>query len=321
VWTIAVAAFALTLRPDSLLILPLIALTLLLLAPREFGAARLWLGAAGGAVVASVSILHLLAVRNEGWGTTGPQMSWLYAVANVRTNLPFYFWDGRFSALCGFAAVVGLVAPGSWRERVVLLGYFLAFWLVFLFFYAGSYNYGADVRYSLLTYVPVAILAAVGLWRLADFARRVTGGAWTDRRAFGTIAVILAAQFLWYLPLVRETGEEAWAARADVTFAKQMAARLPPNSIVLTHNPSMFHLWNLSAAQLSVTRGDPHAIDRLLTRFAGGVYLHWNYWCNVPDPVQNSFCQAGLNDFPHELVESRRERDYKFALYRLRPKV
>jgi hypothetical protein len=50
----------------------------------------------------------------------------------------------RFSALCGAAAVVGLLAPGHLRERIALGGTLSsAFWLVFLFFYAGSYNYGA----------------------------------------------------------------------------------------------------------------------------------------------------------------------------------
>jgi hypothetical protein len=317
VWTIAVTAFTLNARPECVLIVPVIALTVLLLAPREFLTRRLWLGAAGGLVVSSPALLHILAVSNEGWGTTGPQLSWHHAVANFSTNFFFFFRDERFSALCGAAAVVGLLVPGRLRERLILGGYFLAFWLVFLFFYAGSYNYGADVRYSLMTFVPIAILAAAGLWRLADHTRWLMRGTWTDGLAFAAIAAILLAQFLWYLPLVRETGEEAWAARADVRYAREFVTRLPPNSVVLTHNPAMFHMWNVSAAQMSVTRGDPHAIERLQARFAGGVYLHWNYWCNVPDPVQNSFCKAGLNEYPHELVESRRERDFEYALYRM----
>jgi hypothetical protein len=317
VWTIAVTAFTLNARPECVLIVPVIALTVLLLARHEFLTRRLWLGAAGGLVVSSLAVLHILAVSNEGWGTTGPQLSWRHAVANFSTNFFFFFRDERFSTLSGAAAVVGLLAPGRLRERLALAGYFLAFWLVFLFFYAGSYNYGADVRYSLMTYVPIAILAAAGLWRLADHVRWWRGGTWTDGLAFASIAAILFAQFLWYLPLVRETGEEAWAARADVRYAREFVARLPPNSVVLTHNPAMFHLWNVSAAQMSITRGDPHAIERLQARFAGGVYLHWNYWCNVPDPVQNSFCKTGLNEYAHELVESRRERDFEYALYRM----
>src|SRR5438067_1663302 len=84
---------------------------------------------------------------------------------------------------------------------------------------------------------------------------------------------------------IRSTGEEACAARADVRYARQFADSLPPNSIVLTHNPSMFHIWGTNAAQLSIARTDPGRIEQLLKRYAGGVYLHWNFWCNVPDRV------------------------------------
>jgi hypothetical protein len=317
VWTISVSSFALAMRPECLLIAPVVGVTLLLLAPGEFLTKRLWLAATGGLLLSWISALHLLAVSGEGWGTTGPQMSWAYARANLAANFFFYFWDARFSTLCGAAAIVGVFTPGRWRERAALIGYFLAFWTVFLFFYAGSYNYGADVRYSLMTYVPLAILAALGFWRLADHVRWLTGQRFTERQAFAAVVAILAAQFLWYLPLVRETGEEAWAARADVRYAKEFAMRLPPNPIVLTHNPAMFHMWDVSASQMSATRGDPHTIERLQSRYAGGVFLHWNYWCNVPDPLQNSFCKAGLNEYAHELVDSRRERDNEYALYRL----
>jgi hypothetical protein len=62
--------------------------------------------------------------------------------------------------------------------------------------------------------LPIAILAAAGLWRLADHARWWRRGTWSDGVAFASIVAMLLAQFLWYLPLVRETGEEAWAARA-----------------------------------------------------------------------------------------------------------
>jgi hypothetical protein len=154
---------------------------------------------------------------------------------------------------------------------------------------------------------------------MARLAATLTRRDWSDGRLFIALVGILAVQFLWYVPLVRATGEEAWAARADVRFAKEFVGRLPPNSMVLTHNPAMFHVWGVTAAQMSIVRSDPRRLDGLFARYAGGVYLHWNYWCNVADPLQRSFCQAALDGFPHELVVSGRERDYEFALYRLSP--
>lgn len=320
VWTIAVSAFAMMVRPECILIVPVVALAILLLAPDEFRRARLWLGGAAGAVVSTLTILHMIAVRHESWGTPGPSISWQFAVKNFPTNFWFYFADERFPAFCGIAAIAGLVLNGRVRERVWLLGYFLAFWTVFVFFYAGSYNYGADVRYSLMTYVPIAILAGAGLGRLGQFVLGRWPGRWSERRVFGSIAGVVLAQFLWYLPLVRATGEEAWAARADVTYARTFAQSLPPNSFVLTHNPNMFHIWNVGAGQMSMVATDSGRAEQLFSRYTGGVYLHWNFWCNVHDRVQNSFCRAVLDRFPHDAVDSRRERDYQYVLYRLRPR-
>jgi Dolichyl-phosphate-mannose-protein mannosyltransferase len=318
VWTIAVASLTMTTRPECVLIAPLIAVTVFVLSPDEFRTKRLWLGALAGLVASSVSILHMIAVQNEGWGVVSEvPFSWHHAVRNLPINARFFLWDERFPTLCGLAAAIGAAAAGPLRPRAVLVAYFLAFWTIFVFFYAGSYNYGADVRYSLMADVPVAILAAAGLLWIGKVVSASLRRQWIDWQIFAATAAVVLAQFLWYAPLVRATGEEAWGARADVKYAKEFAARLPPNSLVLTHNPGMFHLWNINAAQMSVARTDPRHAQQLFSRFAGGVYLHWNFWCNVSDPVQTGFCRSALDGYEHELVDSRRERTYEYALYRL----
>jgi hypothetical protein len=319
-WTVAVSAFATTVRLECIFVVPIVVLAIVLLAPAEFSRPRMWIAGVAGAVAATPTILHMIAVWHDGWGASGPTMSLQFAKRNFPVNFWFYFADERFPALCGLAAVLGLVVADRVMERLWLLAYLLAFWTVYLFFYAGSYNYGADVRYSLMTYVPLAILGGYGLGR-AGRAAAVRWPWWTERRLFGSIAAIIVAQFLWYVPLVRATGEEAWAARADVKYARAFAQGLPPNSFVLTHNPSMFHIWKTGAGQMSMVTTDRAAVDRLFSRYTGGVYLHWNFWCNVHDQVQNAFCRAMLDTFPHEAVDSRRERDYQYAVYRLQPRT
>jgi hypothetical protein len=130
------------------------------------------------------------------------------------------------------------------------------------------------------------------------------------------VAAALAFQFLWYMPVVRATTEEAWAARADVRFAETLVGSLPPNSYVLTHNPGMFHLWGINAGQMSLIVDQPGRLPILAARYAGGVYLHWNFWCNVADPVQQSFCHRAREIGTTSLVREYRERDQRFALYR-----
>jgi hypothetical protein len=198
---------------------------------------------------------------------------------------------------------------------LLLTTWFLTFWGVFLFFSAGSYNFGADVRFSLLSYPPLAALAGVGAARIG---RTLAGAPWSIRRPLTWIALALLVHFQWYLPWVRAVGEEAWAARADVRFAKEVSDALPANAIILTHNPGMFHVWGRSAAQLSFAVADSSFVrERLAPRYAGGVYLHWNFWCNVTDDTQRAFCRQALASYPNHLVREFRERDYRYAFYRL----
>jgi hypothetical protein len=100
-------------------------------------------------------------------------------------------------------------------------------------------------------------------------------------------------------------------------FARALAADLPANSYVLTHNPGIFHVWGVNAGQMSLAVTNPDYLTLLGTRYAGGVYLHWNFWCNVDDQLQRQFCRSALAMRPVETVREYRERDQRFTLYRL----
>ena len=106
---------------------------------------------------------HLFAVRNEGWGTTDSRLSLQYLAVNLPVNGRFYLGDIRFPVVVTLLAAFGLGGNGFRRERLVLALWFALFFGVFLLFYAGSYDYGADVRYSLMTYPPLAILGGLGV--------------------------------------------------------------------------------------------------------------------------------------------------------------
>jgi hypothetical protein len=198
-----------------------------------------------------------------------------------------------------------------------LICYFLLFFGVALLFYAGSYDYGADVRYALATYPPLAMLGGLGLARFAGSIDRAGFG----RLAVPALSLALATQFLWYLPPVRSTEDGAWAARADVRFAQSLLPELPSNAYVLTQNPGMFQVWGVNAGQTSLVVANPSRLRDLTRQYAGGVYLHWNFWCNVQDPVQRDYCTKILALAPSRVVREERVRDQRFALYRLHPSV
>jgi len=157
------------------------------------------------------------------------------------------------------------------------------------------------------------VLGGLGVSALVAWLERRTPGL----RATGLAAAAIVFQFLWYTPVVRATTEEAWAARADVRFAESLVPELRGNSYVLTQNPGMFHGWGVNAGQMSLIVTNPMHLHFLATRYER-VYLHWNFWCNVQDPVQQEICRKALAIGAADLVTEYRERDQSFAFYRMK---
>ncbi len=311
--TAVATAYAAQFRPESFLIVPVVGLLLWQRTRDEFARPRLWWAGLLLLALTAIHVAHMVAVRNEGWGTTQDRMSLAYVAANLRVNGWFYLTDVRFPMTCTLLAVLGLSGRRAELGRLAIAFYFLLFFGIALLFYAGSYDYGADVRYSLATYPPMMILAGLGMARLV---------CWIERLAprlpvlLGLTAAVVF-QFLWYLPVVRSTADGAWAARADVQFARSLVPDLRGNTYVLTHNPGMFQVWGVNAGQMSLAVTHPAYLDDLAARFPGGLYLHWNFWCNVQDRVQREFCAKVLNLRPGEPVREFLERDQHYILYRL----
>src|SRR5262249_55223482 len=154
----------------------------------------------------------------------------------------------------------------------------------------------------------------LGAARLA----RAAAGCVTGAPARALIVTGVLFQFLWYAPIVRAMPEEAWAARADLRFARTFVTEIPRNSYVLTHNPAMFQVWGVNAGQMSLVTSNPAYVRFLAEQYSGGIYLHWNFWCNVQDPVQPEFCRKVLAMWPGEIVKEYRERDQRYAFYRMK---
>lgn len=313
-WTSVATAFALQFRTESILIVPIVFAAIALWAPAELRRCRFWAWALAGAALSAALFLHLAAVRGESWGAPGERLSLAFVAPNLDVNGRYYLGDPRFPAIYTLLAFAGIA---MWRERravIVALAYFLSAAGIYLFFYAGSYNYGADVRYAVMTFPPLLVLAGAGAATVTRWLEATAAG----RRAGWVVAAALGFQFLAYMPYVRAVGEEAWAARADVAFVERVVPRLPRDAIVLTHNPSIFHVMGRNAAQLSLLTADAgYATEAIFARYSGGVFLHWNFWCNVSDPQQQHFCRAALARLPHTVVTETRERDYRYAFYKL----
>ncbi len=317
----AVGAIALAVqwRPESILLVAVVGVVTIIVQPGRLRRREFYVVALLLFVLLLPHLVHLWVVRGEGWGASeSGKFSWQYVADNLKTNVAFYFEGNEHPIYFTLLAVLGLAVGGRWKEKSSLLVWFLLFFGVFIPFHAGSYRYGADVRFSLLSFMPLAILGGRGAgWLAEQLGERLTRASrWL--RAVPLVAAIYC--FSGYLPLVRSIGREAWAARADHDIALDLLEQVPSDSMVLTHNPGMLQVMGQSAVQASIATTNPTKVDHYFKQFAGGVYFHYNFWCNIQDPVQNAFCNRILADYPTQVVEDRSAGFYRYILYRLMPK-
>ena len=315
-WMVSASALAVQFRIESGLVLGVVALMVLAIAPQELRRPRTVLAAALGMLSLAPLLGHLVAVTDDPWGAQGPRTSLSYVLPNLSVNGAFYIADERFPPVYALLAVLGAATAQPRKLAAIVAGYFLAFFGVFLLFYAGSYDYGADVRFSLTTYPAVAILAGLGA---------ATLGTWCSRtlrlpaaRAHAVVCAFIVLQFSWYLPYVRAIGEEAWEARVDVEFARTVSSTVPSDGYLFSHNPNMFHVLGTSSAQTAIAADRPGYVGALLERYRGGVYFHWGFWCNVQDEAQRNLCRRVLELYDLEVVAERRHWYQRYALYRIK---
>jgi hypothetical protein len=289
-------------------------------------------------------IWHFFAMSDQSWGASGAKFSTSFFPNNLTVN-GFYFLNNKgFPVLFTLLALAGLAAwkgrPGRGGEEIgpgsvsLILLWFLLFWGIFLFFYAGSYKYGADVRFALVCFMPLAVLAGLG----GDALRKwVAGGEDAPkgegeaaagggrpglrtvyRRPFAALLILLLL-FCWlkFVPLVRLVGQEAWGARYDHKYSHEFIRKIPNRSIVVTHIPTMFLLWGQNAIQSYAGINNPDLIRDLMTRYNGHVYFHKNYWCNTLNDENKTICNGMQLRYDLEPVAVAREQSYEYGLYRM----
>jgi len=321
-----VIPLACQMRAESGLIALWSLVALLTLAPGVFAQKRLWVMGLPTLIFLLPHFLHFYAVSGHNWGAEGSTFSMGFLRPNIAVNGLYYLTNRHFPVLFTALALLGLCcSKGLLHWRILLLLWFLFFWGIFLFFYAGSYAYGADVRFALLSFMPLSLLGGLGAGWVRD--RLVPVGIGLQGRAKaahlqmltqGILLILVSFSFLDFLPQVRRVGQEAWGARCDHKYAQQFIEKIPSRSMVLTQNPTMFLLWGQNAIQTYAGLNNPDIIKHLMKRYDGHVYFHHNYWCNTKSEGNRRLCQ-GIRDRYHlEEVATAREQDYEYGLYKMR---
>lgn len=309
-----VLAFSSQTRPESGLVGVWAALAILFLRPRLLLDGKVWAIALPAAVLLLPHALHLWAVGDSSWGADDAKFSLSFVKNNLAVNGLYYFKNEDLPTLFTLFSLTGLVlVRQSLQWKLLLLSWFLLFWGIFLFFYAGSYRYGADVRFALLSFMPLAIFAGMGTGFLRNQLARVLPAPVDS----SVILVMIALSWLQFLPLVREVGQEAWGARYDHLHALEFMKLMPRRSIVLTHTPTLFLLHNQNAIQTYAGINNLGTMNQLMEKYKGQVYFHYNYWCNAKGDKSRKLCQEIRDRYCTKEMARGEEQDFEYILYKL----
>jgi len=309
-------AFSIQLRHESVLIFVVVVLLFLLEDRKIFCNHKVYIFLALALALIIPHLVQLYAISDENWGSSGPKFGLKYIKDNFNDNFSFYFNNTNFPILFSILFGFGFIGKSNHKIKIIMGCWFFLFFGIFLLFYAGSYKFGQDVRFSIVSYMPLSLLASLGIMNMENYFQK-------KNRIFDYRIIVFSAiffSFISLLPHIRTIGEEACQARADHQYAKEMAKILPDDAIILTHNPNMFLLWGKNAAQAAIATNNETLMKSYFKHNSGGVYFHYNYWCNVDDPREKTFCQNILDKYEKRVHMTRREKDYKFIMYQLYPK-
>jgi len=308
--------FSCQMRPESGLIIPVLAAYILLFSPGLFADRKFWAYLLFAGVLIIPHLVHLYAVSGHSWGAEESKFALSFFSNNFSVNGLFYINNKEFPAVFTTLAFSGLIfSKESIRQKACLMTWFILFCGIFLFFYAGSYHYGADVRFSLLTFLPLAILAGTG----ADEIRRRLESFIPSPRSTCIFLMVFLILFsaVRFFNMVHREGQEAWGARYDHKYAKEFIQNIPKRSIVLSQNPAMFLLWGQNSIQTYSGIEEPELIKQLIGKYQGHVYFHYNYWCNTKNIRNIRLCDAIKEKYVLTEVATAREQDHKYGLYKI----
>jgi hypothetical protein len=310
-------AFSLSFRTESFLVVAVVFLIYLIKEPGVFKRKELYLFGILFLFLSTAILLHLYSVRGQSWGAQGPKFSLIYLPYNFVTNLLFYFNNNYFPLLFSTLAVIGFsfYNKGNTKNKIVLLVWFLTFWGAVLLFYAGSYRYAdsLSIRFSLLTYAPLAIITGLSVKSLSKLLEKKI-------KSIKTLLIILIIfNSTWFIPFIKsKTKGESELCRMDRKYAMEFVDLLPRNSIIYTHNPNMFLINKQSAVQTSAETYRPGIIQQHLNRFKGGVYIHYNYWSHVPySYLQRQFTTNILEKYDYNIIKEYHYKNHKYGLYKI----
>jgi len=228
-------------------------------------------------------LIHLNSVKDDNWGTAGNKLSSEYIYDNFWTNGSFFFENTYFPVFFTLLSILGLAYGRMWKKKLFLASWFLIFFGLYLLFYAGSFNYGVDIRFSLTMYLPIALLGGCGAFliykNITKLTKFLVNKNWISHIMFGIVILCIFGSFVPFIGFASSTGEEAWDARLCHDFLVEKMKGLDDNCWIITMIPSIVQINGKNFMDTGLVTD-----QALMSKLLNGnncVYYYEDYWTYV----------------------------------------
>ncbi len=299
-------------------------------------------------IFAILSTSGELQTNAAGYLGTGTQtLSSSFFLRNIVQNTAFLLGNTTvypivFLPSITLFAVIGtlyMLLAGKPANRMAVgllpLLLFFGYYVFYALYFSGSVLMGTSVRFMLITYPALSILAAFGVAGAGEwFSRIMRKGAKVrgSIRAYAIYAIILlffVVPFAYTMPFLmhpnysyadvpiilnnttRSSPATLMNANISLSFIDNNYWRVPSNCLVFSEEPYLWYGLNRSATQFG------------LDSFSAApgnyscYYLEYGYWCNAIPSIM-PVCKAALSRFKLRLVASQNGTDNAtFAIYQI----
>lgn len=262
------------------------------------------------------TVEHTDNMKYENWGASGNMFSKDIIKRNLADNSKFFVENTRFPLIFAIFSIIGLIfGLYKYPKKIIpFIIWFLLFFAIFIPFYAGSFNYGKDVRFSLNLYPSVAIFSGLGFYLLnLILLKKFKQKKELIKLSINILIMLLILlSFIPFIGLVSNYGEKGWDAKAVHDFAVSEAPNIK-NCIVISKVPSMFLVSGVPSIQLFLVS------DKMmkLHKEYDCVMFYEGYWCiNFPEDNEG-ICSNFKNDYNLKIYKSSQTRDKTYTFYRV----
>lgn len=317
-FSFASLAYAIQIRPEGLLFLPILLIAFLFLDKNLFEDLKkkeFLIILIIFSILVVPHMLHTLSVKSQSWGTSGNKLGLEYVEDNSAVNGMFFFENTRFPVMFTFLSMLGLWPFfREWKKKTMLALWFLAFFVLYLLFYAGSFNYGVDVRFSLNLYVPLAILGGCGAFLIS---RGINKFLKREYVSLAIVSLIMIISFIPFYSFVGEVGEKAWDARKAHDFVVEEMKYMDDECWIFTHVPSVILINGKNSLQAWYAQ-NRNVRDKIMENEC--VMFYEEYWCNA-EPYKSGPCKYFHDNFDMEVYATTSEQNKNFTLYTMKVKA